>query len=160
MVLDRNDGKWQARVAQDSNLLVWSKRHIESYLLVPAAWKLAAVRAAEQAFDLATPALVNAVDNFFKEQSGGAEINWLNPTQQAFQGLDAKKMLFEARQSPDGYDALASQLYDAPQGDITVLVGRREVAAAMAPGEIHDDVKAVFRAILDRVAIATVQRTT
>jgi predicted ATPase len=152
MVLDRNDGKWQARRAQDSSLFVWSKRHIESYLLVPSAWKRAAQLAAEQNFELATPALMNAVDTFFKEQSGGAEINWLNPTQQAFQGIDAKKMLFEARQSADDYNALASRLYDTPMGDAPVLVGRRDVAAAMKPEEIHDDVKAVFHAILDRVA--------
>jgi hypothetical protein len=154
MVLDRNEGKWQARIAQDASLLVWNKRHIESYLLVPSAWKRAAMRAAEQTFELATPALMTAVDAFFQEQSGGAEINWLNPTQQAFQDIDAKKMIFDARQITDGYDSLASRLYDTPMGSIPVLVGRRDVAASMKPAEIHADVKAVFRAILRRVAAA------
>ncbi len=152
MVLDRNDGKWRNRVAQDSSLLVWSKRHVESYLLVPSAWKRAASLAAEQTFELATASLENTVDAFFNEQSGGAEINWLNPTQQAFQDIDAKKMLFEARMIPDGYDALASRFYDTPMGGMPVLVGRRDVAAAMTPEEIHDDIKAVIRTVLEKVA--------
>ena len=114
LVLDRNDGKWQNRVAHDPLLKVWRKKHVESYLLVPAAWKRAVSRAAEQTFALAAAALENTVDAFFQEQSGGAEVNWLNPTQQAFQDIDAKKMLFEARKDRDGYDALASKLYDTP----------------------------------------------
>jgi len=152
MVLDRNDGKWQNRVAQDPSLLVWKKKHIESYLLVPSAWKRAAARAAEQTFELATVSLENMVDTFFREQAGGAEINWLNPTQQAFQDIDAKKMLFDARQIPDGYNALASRLYDTPMGGVQVLVGRSDVALAMKPEEIHDDVKVVFRTILKRIS--------
>jgi len=155
MVLDRNDGKWQTRAAQDSTLHVWRKRHIESYLLVPAAWNRAASRAAEQTFALATASLLNTVDAFFLEQSGGAEINWLNPTQQAFQDIDAKKILFEARSNTGGYDALSSRLYDAPMGGIPVLVGRRDVASAMKPEEIHDDVKAVFSALCGRIAEGT-----
>ena len=150
MVLDRNDGKWQNRVAQDSSLLVWSKRHIESYLLVPSAWKRAASLAAEQTFELGIAPLENTVNIFFNEQSGGAEINWLNPTQQAFQDIDAKKMLFLARLIPDGYDALASRFYDTPMGGMPVLIGCRDVAAAMTLEEIHDDIKAVFRTVLEK----------
>ncbi len=152
LVLDRNDGKWQNRVLRDPLLIVWRKKHIESYLLVPSAWKRAVSRAAEQTFALATAALENAVDEFFQEQSGGAEVNWLNPTQQAFQDIDAKKMLFEARQVRDDYDALASRLYDTPMGGIPVLVERSDVAAAMKPEEIHEDVKAVFRSLIEKVA--------
>jgi AAA domain, putative AbiEii toxin, Type IV TA system len=151
MILDRNDGKWQNRIAQDTSLMVWRKKHIESYLLVPSAWKRAASGAAEQIFELATASLENTVDTFFQEQSGGAEINWLNPTQQAFLDIDAKKMLFDARKITDGYNALASRLYDTPMGGIPVLVGRRDVALAMKLDEIHDDVKAVFRTILGQI---------
>jgi hypothetical protein len=155
LVLDRNDGKWQNRVAHDPLLKVWRKKHIESYLLVPSAWKRAVSRAAEQTFALAAAALENAVDTFFREQSGGAEVNWINPTQQAFQDIDAKRMLFEARKARgDNYDALASRLYDTPMGDIPVLVERSDVAAAMKPEEIHDDVKAVFRTIIEKVGAA------
>ena len=153
-MLDRNDGKWQNRVVHDPLLIVWRKKHIESYLLVPSAWKRAVARAAEQTFALATAALENAVDTFFQEQSGGAEVNWLNPTQQAFQDIDAKKMLFEARQVRDDYDALASRLYDKPMGGIPVLVERSDVAAAMKPEEIHEEVKVVFRSMMEKVAAA------
>lgn len=152
MVLDRNDGKWQSRVAQDTSLLVWKKRHIESYLLSPAAWRRAVSDAAHQSFELASAALDNAVVAFFQEQSGGADVNWLNPTQQAFQDIDAKKMLFEARRQSDGYDSLASRLYDAPASGTPVLVSRRDIAAAMKPDEIHEEIKRVFLSILARTA--------
>ena len=151
LVLDRNDGKWQNRVAHDPLLKVWRKKHVESYLLVPAAWKRAVAHAAEQTFALAAGALKNTVDSFFQEQSGGADVDWLNPTQQAFQDIDAKKMLFEARKDRDGYDALASKLYDTPMGGVPILVERTDVAAAMTPEEIHEDVKDVFRSIIDKV---------
>ena len=152
LVLDRNDGKWQNRVAHDPPLKVWRKKHIESYLLVPAAWKRAVSRAVEQTFPLAAAALENTVDAFFREQSGGAEVNWVNPTQQAFQDIDAKKMLFEARKVRDDYDALAARLYDTPMGGSPVLVERSDVAAAMNPEDVHEDVKAVFRSIVEKVA--------
>jgi hypothetical protein len=152
MVLDRNDGKWQSRVGHDSSLLVWKKRHVESYLLVPSAWKRAAAQAATQTFELAAAALENIVAAFFHEQSGGAEVDWLNPTQQAFQDIDAKKMLFEARKQTDNYDALAARLYDSPVGGSPVLVGRKDVAAAMKSEEIHEDVKSIFRSIVRCVA--------
>ena len=61
-------------------------------------------------------------------------------------------MLFDARQIPDGYNALASRLYDTPMGGVPVHVGRSDVALAMRPEEIHDDVKAVFRTILKRIS--------
>lgn len=151
LILDRNSGKWQSRVDHDPSLLVWGKRHVESYLLVPEAWRRAVVHAAHDSFELATSALENTVTTFFVEQSGGANVNWLNPTQQAFQGLDAKKMLFEARRQTDGYDSLASRLYDASAAGSTVLVSRKDVAAAMIPTEIHEDVRRVFRAMLGKL---------
>lgn len=152
LVLDRNDGKWQNRVAHDPLLKVWRKKHIESYLLVPAAWKRAVARAIEQTFPLAAAALENTVDAFFRDQTGGAAVNWFNPTQQAFQDIDAKKMLFEARKVHDAYDSLASRLFDAPLGGVPIVVERSDVASAMNTDEVHEDVKAVFRSIIEKVA--------
>ena len=143
LVLDRNDGKWIRRAEQDPNLLVWRKRHVESYLLVPEAWERAARNAAENQFPIAREAAAGAVRAFFKEQSRGLEVNWLNPAEQVFRDVDAKQMLFEARANRgDGYDALTARLYDQQ-----VVVTRRDVAVAMLPAEIHDDIKQVFEKI-------------
>lgn len=67
LVLDRNDGKWQARVGKDEQLLVWTKRHIESYLLVPEAWVRAVKAAADSQFELRGPTAMQAVRSFFLE---------------------------------------------------------------------------------------------
>ena len=69
--------------------------------------------AAENQFPLASAAAAACVHTFFREQSRGIEVDWLNPTEQIFRDLDAKQMLFVARKSrDDGYDALAARLYD------------------------------------------------
>ena len=143
LVLDRNDGKWLRRAEQDPNLLVWRKRHVESYLLVPEAWERAARAAADNQFPIVAGAAAGTVRNFFKEQSRGLEVNWLNPSEQLFRDLDAKQMLFEARASRgDGYDALTARLHDQQ-----VVIERGDVAAAMLSTEIHEDVKQVFQKI-------------
>jgi len=145
LVLDRNDGKWQARMESDEQLLVWRKRHIESYLLVPDAWIRAAEAAAERQFALAGPAAVNVARAFFAEQSRGLPVDWLRTTDEIFRDVNAKRMLFEARRdrAEDGYDALAARLHDAGVG-----VLREDVCAAMRPDEVHEDVKAVCAKIL------------
>lgn len=142
LVLDRNDGKWQARVGKDDQLLVWSKRHIESYLLVPEAWE----RAVSSQFGLWGLTAAGVVAGFFKELSRGLDVDWLHTTDELFRDVNAKRMLFEARKSraDDGYDALAARLHDAG-----VAVSRKDVAGAMLPDEIHQDVKKVFQKVLE-----------
>lgn len=144
LVLDRNDGKWQARTKTDEQLLVWSKQHIESYLLVPDAWVRAVEEAAERQFALARQRGVDAVSSFFAEQSRGLVVDWLHSTDELFRDVNAKRMLFEARRDKaDGYDALAARLYDAG-----VVVAREDVCAVMKPDEVHEDVKTVCTKIL------------
>jgi hypothetical protein len=145
VVLDRNEGKWQARVGKDEHLLVWTKRHIESYLLVPGAWARAVKTAADNQFALRGPLAVQVVRDFFNEQSRGLAVDWLHTTDELFRDVNAKRMLFEARrgQGDDGYDALTARLHDAG-----VAVSREDVAAAMLPDEIHEDVKKVFQKVL------------
>lgn len=144
LILDRNEGKWQARARTDEQLFVWNKRHIESYLLVPHAWVRAVEAAAESQFALAKQKGVETVNSFFTEQSRGLEVDWLNTTDELFRDVNAKRMLFEARRDrADGYDALSARLYDAG-----VVVGREDVCAAMRPDEVHEDVKAVCAKIL------------
>jgi hypothetical protein len=148
MVMDRNDGKWQPRLGRDSTLVVWSRRHVESYLLVPAAWERAATSAAERQFTLARDRALAETQGFFREQSGGLDIDWMNPAVEAFRDPNAKLMLFEARVSRgDTYNALAARLYDAG-----VRIQRRDVAMAMPPDEIHADVKAVLTRIVAETA--------
>ena len=155
LVLDRNDGKWLRRAELDPNLFVWRKRHVESYLLVPEAWKRAGLKAAEDQFPIASQAAAATVESFFREQSGGLPVNWLNPAEQAFRDLDAKQMLFEARKArDDGFDSLTARLYDRQ-----VVVTRRDVAAAMSSQEIHDDIKGLFRLILAALKRQPVSKT-
>lgn len=146
LVLDRNDGKWQARAGKDEQLLVWTKRHIESYLLVPDAWVRAAQAAADSQFALAKSGATQAVRDFFNEQSRGLTVDWLHTTDELFRDVNAKRMLFEARRdrSEDGYDALTARLHDAGVG-----ISREDVAAAMLPDEIHQDIKTVFQKVLE-----------
>jgi hypothetical protein len=144
MVMDRNEGKWQQRLGRDPALTVWPRRHIESYLLVPAAWERATAVAAERQFALARDRAVAEVKAFFKEQSGGLDIDWMNPAVEAFRDPNAKLMLFEARRSRgDAYDALSARLYD-----VGVKVERGDVAAAMKSDEVHVDVKAFLQRIV------------
>ena len=77
-------------------------------------------------------------------------MDWLNPIE-LFRNMDAKKLLFEARRTrtEDGYDALSARLHAE-----NIVLERRSVAAAMKPEEIHEDVKRVFRTILERVTMA------
>jgi hypothetical protein len=149
LILDRNDGKWQAQMGRDEQLLVWSKRHIESYLLVPAAWVRAAEAAAESQFSLARPCAAKAVADFFTEQSRGLTVDWLHTPDELFREVNAKRMLFGARREKpeDGYDALTARLY--AEG---VVVTREDVSAAMRPDEIHKDVKGVFGKVLAALA--------
>lgn len=132
-------------MGKDDQLLIWTKRHIESYLLVPDAWVRAAQVAAEGQFALAAPGATQAVRDFFNEQSRGLTVDWLRTTDELFRDVNAKRMLFEARRdgADDGYDALTAKLHDAGIG-----ISREDVAAAMLPDEIHQDVKRVFQKVL------------
>jgi hypothetical protein len=89
------------------------------------------------------------VQSFFLEQARGLEIDWINTREELFREVNAKRMLFEARRqrSEDGYDALVTRLYDAGIG-----ISREDVAAAMDPAEIHEDIKACFRRVMQRAA--------
>jgi hypothetical protein len=149
LVLDRNDGKWQPRAGKDENLLVWTKRHVEAYLLVPEAWVRAVHVAAQGQFSLAEPEATKLVRDFFAEQSRGLDVDWLHTRDELFRDVNAKRMLFDARRTrpEDGYDALAARLYDAG-----LVVSREDVAAAMQPEEIHEDVRAVLKKIQDALA--------
>jgi hypothetical protein len=115
---------------------------------VPAAWERAATSAAERQFTLARDRALAETQGFFREQSGGLDIDWMNPAVEAFRDPNAKLMLFEARVSRgDTYNALAARLYDAG-----VRIQRRDVAMAMPPDEIHADVKAVLTRIVAETA--------
>ena len=157
LVLDRNDGKWQSRIGRDEQLCVWNKRHIESYLLAPAAWRRAAEAGAPPQWELASVGLARTVADFFAEISGGREVDWLNNTSELFRDLNAKRILFEARSNrgADGLDALSARLYQAG-----VVLTREDVAAAMLPEEIHADIKNVFALILNSMADPTVPPVT
>ena len=100
LVMDRNDGKWQARIGKDDQLLVWTKRHIESYLLVPNAWERAAKAAADSQFELAGPRATQAVRDFFNEQSRGLAVDWLHTTDELFRDVNAETHAFRGAPGP------------------------------------------------------------
>ena len=145
LLLDRNDGKWEGRKGQVPGLHVWMRRHIESYLLLPEAWKRAAGAAAQERFPLAAGKTDAAVDDFFREQGFAENIDWLNANLPVLQSANAKELLFDARRTrSQGYDSLTARLYE-----LGVALNRRDIAICMKPDELHADVKAALHLILD-----------
>jgi hypothetical protein len=115
-------------------LAEWKRKNIENYLLVPQAWKRAALRQMEYGENnlFSQPAL-QAIDRFFTEQNLTLPLGktWRNVTANVFSVVDGKRILFE------NDDSLFQSLRN---GSPSVNLIREQVAMSMVADEIHEDV--------------------
>lgn len=118
----------------EPTLAEWGRKNIENYLLVPDAWKRAALQLMKLgADDLFAQPVLKVIDEFF----GGQNLTlptgrtWRNLTANVFSVVDGKRILFENN------DSLFHQLRN---GANTLEVLREGIAMCMLPEEIHEDV--------------------
>ncbi|MFI0606280.1 MAG: ATP-dependent nuclease [Anaerolineae bacterium] len=117
----------------NATLVEWRRRNIENYLLVPDAWKRAALVALGlSADDLTAEPVLHTIDQFFASENlnlpPGA--SWRDVSANIFQVVDGKRILFE----DDG-----SLFHRLRTGSPAVRLPREQVAMAMEDGELHED---------------------
>lgn len=117
-------------------LFEWKRKNIENYLLVPEAWRRAALlklRLSED--DLFAQSTIALVDGYFRDENLtlAPGKTWRTVSANVFTVVDGKRILFENPQS------LFQQL---KQNEPPLQLIREEVALAMTAEEIHDDVHA------------------
>lgn len=115
-------------------LAEWKRKNIENYLLVPDAWRRAALQQLQlPADDLFAQSTLKPIDDFFVDQNLTLPPGrtWRQVNANIFSVVNGKKILFE------NADGLFQQLRSA---DPPVALIREAVALSMTPDEIHDDV--------------------
>jgi len=120
--------------AGNAVLAEWKRKNIENYLLVPDAWRRAALQQLQLAADdLFAQSTQKIIDDFFIDQNLTLPPGrtWRQVSANVFSVVNGKKILFE---NPDG---LFQQLRAA---DPTVTLIREAVALSMTADEIHEDV--------------------
>jgi len=120
--------------SDNSSLAEWKRKNIENYLLVPDAWKRAALHQMECGEDdLFAPPVLRTIDDFFSGQNLTLPPGrtWRNLAANVFSVVDGKRILFE------NDDALFHQLRN---GSPSVKLVREQVAMSMLVDEIHEDV--------------------
>lgn len=123
----------------------WRRKNIENYLLVPPAWKRAALQVTQLAQDdLFAQHVLQVIDQFFSDENLTlpASKTWRNVTANIFQEVDGKRILFEN----DG-----SLFHTLGNGDPAVEVLRERVAEVMSTEEIHEDVHRFFDKLIAMV---------
>jgi hypothetical protein len=120
-------------------LFEWKRKNIENYLLIPDAWRRAALlklRLPDD--DLFAQLVLKTINHFFQDEnltlpSGKT---WKTVSANIFSVVDGKRLLFENNNS------LFQQL---KRGDFQLQIIREEVALAMTADEIHEDVHAFIQ---------------
>lgn len=115
-------------------LAEWKRKNIENYLLVPNAWKRAALRQLQCAEDdLFAQPILQAIDDFFAGENLTLPPGqtWKNVTANVFSVVDGKRILFENNNS------LFQQLRN---GEPSLQLIRAHVAICMTADEIHEEV--------------------
>ncbi len=130
---DRTDDAFHPE-PENPTLGEWNRKNIENYLLVPDAWKRAALgqmNCSED--DLFAPPVLHTVDTFFADQNLTlpAGKTWRDVTANVFSVVDGKRILFE------NDDSLFQQLR---AGSPALDLIRERVAMTMIADEIHEDV--------------------
>ena len=131
MLLDYDDRASFHPDAGNPTLVEWKRKNIENYLLVPNAWKRAAPLFS--AGELFVQPVLEAIDDFFASQNLTLPPGrtWRNVMANVFSAVDGRRILFEDD------DSLFQQLrIGAPSVQLT----REQIAGAMLPEEIHQDV--------------------
>ncbi len=135
MLFDYDESDVAFHPPQDNpSLAEWKRKNIENYLLVPDAWRRAALRQMGSGEDeLFAQPVLHAINAFFASQNLTLPPGktWRNVTANVFSVVDGKRILF------DNDDALFHQLRD---GSPSVKLVREQVAINMLPDEIHEDV--------------------
>jgi hypothetical protein len=139
MLFDYDDAKKAFHPpAGNPALFEWKRKNIENYLLVPDAWRRAALSRLRLADDdlFAQPTLA-AIDGFFRDENLTLPPGrtWRNVSANVFAVVDGKKLLFE---NPN------SLFQRLKAGDPPLQLLREEVALLMTADEIHDDVRDFF----------------
>ena len=139
MLFDYDDAKKAFHPsAGNPALFEWKRKNIENYLLVPDAWRRAALSRLRLAEDdlFAQPTLA-AIDGFFRDENLTLPPGrtWRNVSANIFAVVDGKKLLFE---NPN------SLFQRLKAGDPPLQLLREEVALLMRPDEVHDDVHDFF----------------
>ena len=135
MLFDFDDKDEAFHPAPDNPVLVeWKRKNIENYLLVPDAWKRAALRTLRLGEnDLFAQSTLGIINDFFVDQNltlpPGRD--WRGVTANVFSVVDGKRLLFE------NVDGLFHRLRNA---DPPLQLIREDVALSMPPREIHNDV--------------------
>jgi hypothetical protein len=115
-------------------LAEWKRRNIENYLLVPDAWRRAALQELQLgADDLFVQSTMRIIDDFFVGQNLTLPPGrtWRQVNANVFSVVNGKKILFENAES------LFQQLRGA---EPSVSLIREAVALSMTAEEIHEDV--------------------
>lgn len=135
---DSSDDAFHPKLDNPS-LSEWRRKNIENYLLVPDAWKRAALRllgCGED--DLFAQGALKSVDDFFAGQNLMLPRGktWRSVSADIFAQVNGKRILFESDDS----------LFHVLRGRDTPLeVVREAVAGAMTADEIHEDVHRFFQ---------------
>ena len=134
MLFDYDDQAEWHPPANNPNVSEWKRKNIENYLLVPDAWK----RAALQQFGFAEDELFaqpirEFIDGFFAGENLTLPPGktWRNVNANVFSVVDGKRILFV------NDDSLFHQLRT---GETPMLLLREQVAISMTADEIHEDV--------------------
>lgn len=115
-------------------LAEWKRKNIENYLLVPEAWKRAAVRQLQlPEDDLFAQGTLQLIDDFFLGENLTLPPNrtWRNVAANVFSVVDGKRILF----------GNANALFQSLKvGEPPLQIVREQVALNMLADEIHEDV--------------------
>ena len=140
MLFDYDDSDRAFHPQPDNpSLAEWRRKNIENYLLVPDAWKRAALRQMDWGEnDLFAQPVLQLIENFFSAQNLTLPPGktWRNLTANVFSVVDGKRILFE------NDDALFHQLRNSVP---SVKLVREQVAMSMVTDEIHEDVHQFVR---------------
>jgi hypothetical protein len=120
--------------ANNPTLVEWKRKNIENYLLVPDAWKRAALHSLQLNEDnLFAQSVLAAIDEFFTSQNLTLPRGktWRNLTANVFSVVDGKRILFEDDNS---------LFHLLRTGDPSAQLLRERVAMSMVADEIHEDV--------------------
>lgn len=116
------------------SLAEWKRKNIENYLLVPDAWKRAALQQLGFAEDeLFAQPILEFIDSYFSGENLTLPPGktWRNVSANVFRVVDGKRILFA------NDDSLFHQLRT---GETPMLLLREQVAMSMTADEIHEDV--------------------
>jgi len=139
MLFDYDEGDKAFHPAPDDSALAeWKRKNIENYLLVPEAWRRAALRLLNSGDDdLFAQSALGVINTFFADQNltlASGKI-WRNVSANIFSAVNGKRILFEDD---------SSLFHALRNGNPSVELIRESVAAAMTGDEIHEDVHGFF----------------